>query len=421
MKRLRKNFSVFFVLALILSFFSGNLVVFAAPDDSGSETDPTPVISDKVDGENAKVFSIDSSIYDTTTGGVRKDLVDTVLIGTFLDDYIVIIKTGDGYLSYNLDPIETDEMGQRAISDNLEDAYNASLAFKKGSVFSLHSAYLTNNNTIYIFKDTKCVAKTTLDKITDICDCSKIATASVSLSASDTWRASDNTVGDVLDVYVTYNLPAKDSISSIKIGNYNCDFENSSSPITAVFSANSLNSYTLDYEVTSLDGLVFKGKITLPEINTPSDKSDNTEEQSVFPVVTFNNIPDSIEWGSSFKLTMLTDSPAIMVFNGSELSPDYEESCEVEVFQNGEYTYTATSPDGSTTEGVLKITCFEDKVETSPEDTYWNGVDDSSKKLAQTGLFNNTIFIVIISMLVVGIALITYVFKFRKRGANNEE
>lgn len=140
-----------------------------------------------------------------------------------------------------------------------------------------------------------------------------------------------------------------------------------------------------------------------PKEPTPS------EENLDAPKVTFTGT-DVQTSDTYLKITMNTDIPAEMTFNGTANS-GYITSSDFIVYSNGTYDYVAVGENGKKTTGKININCFKD---TDVEDTdnedkviFYDSADEGydSKLLPQTGI-TATMIIISILLVVSGIVLL---------------
>ena len=430
MKRLRKNLSVFCILALMLSFFGGNLIVHAEPDGGHSDTDSTPVITDVVDGENAKVFTCGITHYNFETGLVDK-------LGTTTEDNLkFVLKTKEAKYLVLVADTEAVAHGctdakvlEQCSSTALADAVAQTEVVNKN--FHFPNQDLSDITQILVFNasSNKCICNVTPSELNSITTFNYIASSEPTISVGD-WVQSDN--GYICNLTLNYNLGSfndeQDEITLLAVDGNAIDIgtDSLSGSGTFNFTLDDTNEGSISYSIitkfSSMCSKQYIGTITLPVLPESDENTNNDLPEA--PTITFSKIPESVAYGETFKLTVSSDQPVILQFDSALLSKsekDYIKEAEVEISRNGIYPYIAKNQNGVVTSGTLEVTCFEDDVtDNDTDDSYWNGVDDSSKKLAQTGLYNNPLFYIISFMLVAGIALIVYVLKFRKRGARNE-
>ena len=426
MKRIRKNLSVFCILALMLSFFGGNLIVHAEPDGGHSDTDSTPVITDVVDGENAKAITLSLDCYDKETGTFK---FYNGCVFTVLDDYKVIFKQDSNYYPC----VFNDEIKLSVISESAET--DLATAFTKAEVVKKNDRINVvlpkdGNFNVLVFSDNKCIANASTDSILSMIK-SDIVPSTVNVTSSGWTTTADSDSEDDTEIYNTitikYNMGSingtNDAIENVILDGKIADIGEVQTGAGSVDIEYSINcdKTTIPY-IVETEFQTFTGEV---ELGTPPEQKEMEKEDSLTgATITFSEIPKSVAYGETFKLTVSSDQPVILQFDSALLNKsekDYIKEAEVEISRNGVYSYVAKNQDGVVVTGTLEINCFEDDVtDNDTDDSYWNGVDDSSKKLAQTGLYNNPIFYIISFMLVAGIALIVYVLKFRKRGANNE-
>ena len=417
MKRLRKNLSVFCILALMLSFFGGNLIVHAEPDGGHSDTDSTPVITDVVDGENAKVFTCTYSEYDFGEGKPNN------LGYTLIDKIKLISKAKDGtfkVVKYDRGTAIIEQSSNTELSKVLDDAET----LVKNT--SLSGLKFDADDTLLVFdSNNKCICNVKASNFETVMELNWIKGTGVTVTASE-WVSSES--GYICTLTIDYGLDTfnsvKDKVVSITVAGEAIDISDdtlSEGSGSYSFNISDENEGDIDYGIRTEFNNFYSGTVTLP---IQPENDNNPDTKVVEPVISFSKIPESIAYGETFKLTVSSDQPVILQFDSALLNKsekDYIKEAEVEISRNGVYSYVAKNQDGVVVTGTLEINCFEDDVtDNDTDDSYWNGVDDSSKKLAQTGLYNNPIFYIISFMLVAGIALIVYVLKFRKRGANNE-
>lgn len=140
--------------------------------------------------------------------------------------------------------------------------------------------------------------------------------------------------------------------------------------------------YSVDEEHTSqeveINGLV----ANMPKFATSTD--------SKAPKITFSKLPKSALTNSEVEVTMYSNEPARLVFNG-QASDGYVKKMKVKVKCNGKYTYSATDKSSNLKDGKLNIKFFKDAegFDDANRDNFWNNpnspISAITSKLPQTG------------------------------------
>lgn len=150
--------------------------------------------------------------------------------------------------------------------------------------------------------------------------------------------------------------------------------------------------------------------------STPEEDAEKNADTTA-PKVTFSVFPDSALNNTSTELTMYSDEPAILNFNGVS-SNDYVTEMKFSVSENGEYNYQAQDKSGNTTSTTLKVEFFKDNtLDDFDRDSFWD--DPITSGLPQTGSIGFYTLIVLGLALVVGGAF--FVYKGRKKKLNTIE
>lgn len=180
---------------------------------------------------------------------------------------------------------------------------------------------------------------------------------------------------------------------------------------------------TYNYEVSTNQETVFKGtiKITKNNVFEGIEKQDVVVDNTPCDI-TFNGIPESIDYGDSFILTMNSSIDAFLNFSGT-YTENASKSLDIEITENGVYPYVATKSDGTEYSGKLEITCFTDSGSSmtidSDEVIPLSNNDNSVlvDKLVQTGLTKSVWFYVAIVMVSLGLVSFVIILakgKFKK-------
>ena len=127
-----------------------------------------------------------------------------------------------------------------------------------------------------------------------------------------------------------------------------------------------------------VEGLV---KSTPEEVTAKSVKA---------PKITFSKLPSSALVDSNVEITMYSDKPAKLVFNG-QASDGYVKKMKVKVNCNGRYFYSATDKNSVSKDGKLKVNFFKNPegFDDANRDNFWNNpnspISTITSKLPQTG------------------------------------
>ena len=116
----------------------------------------------------------------------------------------------------------------------------------------------------------------------------------------------------------------------------------------------------------------------------------NTSKDTKAPKVTFSKLPKSALVNSDVEITMYSDKPAKLVFNG-QASDGYVKKMKVKVTCNGKYAYSASDKDSNQKSGKLNVKFFKNgrAFEDEDRDNFWNNpnspISTITSKLPQTG------------------------------------
>lgn len=141
--------------------------------------------------------------------------------------------------------------------------------------------------------------------------------------------------------------------------------------------------YSVDEEHTSKEVVVDCVSQTAPEL--VSNKTSNKA-----PKVTFSKLPKSALVNSDVEITMYSDKPAKLVFNG-QASDGYVKKMKVKVTCNGKYAYSASDKDSNQKSGKLNVKFFKNgrAFDDEDRDNFWNNpnspISTITSKLPQTG------------------------------------
>lgn len=155
---------------------------------------------------------------------------------------------------------------------------------------------------------------------------------------------------------------------------------------------------------------------SLSEVTPEENEAKDSDSKA--PIVTFSSLPDSEVTGNSVEVTMYSDEPAILNFNGVS-SDDYVTEMKVTVKYNGDYTYSANDESGNMTEDVLKVSFFKDSsTDDSDRDSFWGDAIDEA--LPQTGSTSFKV-IVAIGIVLIGGGIFFIVKSKKKNGEVNSD
>ena len=410
MKKKIKSFYLIMALLLLFSIYSP-LVVHADPA-SPTDSTSTLTVTDKVDGDNAQVFKIDkkSACWDKDEYALSEWAITNKTVNVItVKPCKVVLVSGNKYYG-----VAEDDCIVKVQGTDLTDAYNKANYFSENSQLDLvdFSKVLAFDN------NGKCIAKADFSAILDMCSDED----KVKPSNSFVFTVGEYDENNALAITMDYNLAiADDSIVSITIDG-DCSVKNPDDKLSGNGTYKfSIDGYCVEKDSVSWEVITLysksSGTFNIPPINTEDDSTDpDVEDIGTAPNITFSGIPDKkISEGDSFTLKISSDQPVLLYFDGELLNSaedDYKKEFEYEVTYNNNYAYSASVQAGAEKSGTLNIDCFETTDKPIDDDTYWNGVDDSDTKLAQTGIFNSPIFIIIPIMFFLGIGLIIYTLKF---------
>ena len=179
------------------------------------------------------------------------------------------------------------------------------------------------------------------------------------------------------------------------------------------------NAYTQRYITDDLPHSEISIDVNSIKTSTPEEDAEKDADTTA-PKVTFSAFPDSALNNTSTELTMYSDEPAILNFNGVS-SNDYVTEMKFSVSENDEYNYQAQDKSGNTTSSTLKVEFFKDNtLDDFDRDSFWDTPITSA--LPQTGSIGFYTLIDLGLVLVIGGAF--FVYKGRKKKSdiveNNE-
>lgn len=136
------------------------------------------------------------------------------------------------------------------------------------------------------------------------------------------------------------------------------------------------------------------------------------------PVITFSGLADLADNSLTEPLvaTVLSDTPVQFYLNGNLVSSEFRTEFELELLQNGIYSYQAISEAGQVTDGSFELSCFLSDL---------TGLDlvESSGQLVQTGMENtgsvslSVLTVVLVSCAVIALVFGVWVFRGRKKSS----
>lgn len=177
-----------------------------------------------------------------------------------------------------------------------------------------------------------------------------------------------------------------------------------------------IKAYTTPYLYKDDEHIEFDIDVNSIKTSTPEEDAEKNADVNA-PKVTFSAFPDSALNNTSTELTMYSDEPAILNFNGVS-SNDYVTEMKFSVSENGEYNYQAQDKSGNTTSTTLKVEFFKDNtLDDFDRDSFWD--DPITSGLPQTGSIGFYTLIVLGLALVVGGAF--FVYNGRKKKLNTIE
>lgn len=143
------------------------------------------------------------------------------------------------------------------------------------------------------------------------------------------------------------------------------------------------------------------------------------------PVVTFDGLPDANSGAVSSPLlvTMHSDIPAIMVFNGATVTSGYQTEAEITIPYNGTFYYSATTPVGQQTNGSIEVSKIGYVDSYTPNGT---NLSAAGNGLAQTGEereelesgSSSAVIVALSSFAIILVAIGCFVM-YRKRGGKS--
>lgn len=177
-----------------------------------------------------------------------------------------------------------------------------------------------------------------------------------------------------------------------------------------------IKAYTTPYLYKDDEHIEFDIDVNSIKTSTPEEDAEKDADTTA-PKVTFSAFPDSALNTTSTELTMYSDEPAILNFNGVS-SNDYVTEMKFSVSENGEYNYQAQDKSGNTTSDSLKVEFFKNNVlDDFDRDSFWG--DPITSVLPQTGSVGFYTLIILGLALVVGGGF--FVYKGRKKKLNTIE
>lgn len=254
----------------------------------------------------------------------------------------------------------------------------------------------------------------------DFSDC----TAKPSITAKATVKDYNGNPLDTAYVDIEYKLGnGYDYITSVvdtetkdSLGIYGSDLKNAIR-VTLYNASNKEYNLEITTDMGAKTTVVAKvTEIGKKDTNTGDEEGEDIDEgmpdESVpAPKVSFTGI-DKETSGTYLTITMNTDIPAEMTFNGST-DGGYNTSSEFTIYSNGTYHYSAVGENGKETTGSIDIKCFKnsddnsDDVKEYDNMIFYDSADEGydSSVLPQTGI-TATMIIISILLVVTGIVLL---------------
>lgn len=255
----------------------------------------------------------------------------------------------------------------------------------------------------------------------DFSDC----TASPSITAKATVNDYNGNPTDTAYVDIEYNLgngddyitSVVDTETSNSLGIYGSNLSNA---IRVTLSDAVNKNYNLEITTNMGARTTVVAKVTdigKEDKNTGDSagntiKDDKPDDSTPAPKVSFTDT-DKETVGTYLTITMNTDIPSEMTFNGST-NGGYNTSSEFVIYSNGTYYYSAIGKNGKETTGSIKIDCFKDTDSNKEEDIkaydnmiFYDSADEGydSSLLPQTGI-TATMIIISILLVVTGVILL---------------
>lgn len=399
---MRKKGKTLFMLALCCTLLGSNSIVYATSKGVSADKAKATATSTKVEKPDF-LSSFEEVENSADYIGTTQELADTgesVAMFNSKYTYLIIGKDGDTYYIMTEDGkqvLTSAKDIKTAEFDEVSSDYGfTSKSFSYKDSFSVLVKDDKSIKYVGTFKSTS-----DLNRLDDYLDYSKDVKVKLTLKDKTSNSATIHMEYE-LDKAFVENDPYGSELSSISL------FEGDSHIETR--SDIDENSFDFVVESNGIYRIVVStfsgsGEATIKVTNIDDESSVNNDpvtKDTKAPNITFSELPKTAYEGDEVEITMYSDEPAILYFNGKS-SKKLVTEMKVTVSHNKNYNYSATDEAENTKDGKLKISFFKDNsdeeiVSDEGRDTYWdevnknNGYTDSSSssssdetELPQTG------------------------------------
>lgn len=380
---MRKKGKTLFMLALCCTLLGSNSMVYAS--SKGVSEDQTKATATSTKVEKPDFLSSFEEVENSDDYiGTTQEMADTgeaVAMFNSKYTYLIIGQDGDKYYSIT-------EGGEKTYS-SAKDVKNANFIEVSSDygftskVFSYEDSFsvlVKDGNKIKYVGTFKSTAD--LNKLDDYLDYSKDTKVKLTLK-DKTGKSATIHVEYELDKTFIENDPYGSELRSISL------FENDSHIETRLPSDEDAFDFTVDsngtYKVV-VNTFAGSGEATIKVTNIDEvypEMEDPLTKDTKAPKITFSEFPKSAIKGDEVEITMYSDEPAILYFNG-KVSKKLVTEMKVTVKSNNSYGYRATDKAYNTSDGKLKISFFKDEsddeeiVSDDNRDSYWDEVNKNN-------------------------------------------
>lgn len=400
---MRKKCKTLFMLALCCTLLGSTSIVYATSKGVSADKAKATATSTKVEKPDF-LSSFEEVENSADYVGTTKSLLETnETVAKFNTNYTYLILSKDSKGYYYMT-----ELGEEYVK-TAKDVKNAEFLTMFGD-FGFSSNYFSFDDSFTILvkdgKDIKYVGTYTsvseLSRLDDFLNYSR--DAKVSLTTKDKTSTSVTIHVDYeLDDAYKLNDPYGAELRKITLYNGEDEVEvhtgKDDNPYDFTVEFNSTYRVVVD---TYTGGGEAKIKVTGLKDTSPQEEESLAGDTKA-PNITFSELPKTAYEGDEVEITMYSDEPAVLFFDGKS-SKKLVTEMKVTVSYNKNYNYSATDESDNTKDGKLKISFFKDEsddeeiVSDDNRDTYWdevnknNGYTDSSSssssdetELPQTG------------------------------------
>lgn len=380
---MRKKGKTLFMLALCCTLLGSNSMVYAS--SKGVSEDQTKATATSTKVEKPDFLSSFEEVENSADYvGTTKSLLETNdTVAKFNTNYTYLILSKDSVGYYYLS-----ELGKTYVK-TVKDVKNTDF-FNIHSDFGFGTKQFSYDDSFTILvkddKDIKYVGTYTsvaeLSRLDDFLNYSR--DAKVSLTTKDKTSTSVTIHVDYeLDDAYKLNDPYGAGLRKITLYNGEDEVEvhteKDDNPYDFTVEFNSTYRVVVD---TYTGGGEAEIKVTGLKDTSPQEEESLAGDIKA-PNITFSELPKTAYEGDEVEITMYSDEPAVLFFDGKS-SKELVTEMKVTVSYNKNYNYSATDEAENTKDGKLKISFFKDEsddeeiVSDDNRDSYWDEVNKNN-------------------------------------------